>query len=321
MSHIVPLLLLLAIIVAASKTTGHVSTLLGQPAVFGEILVGVILGPGVLDILHWPLFVPAVAEGGTLGLGVVVHDLAEIGGVLLMFVAGMETDPADLRRVSQVAFWTALGGVVLPLGAGALSTHLLGHDWSAAVFIGATLTATSVSISAQVLMELDSLRSRVGSTILAAAIIDDVLGVIILSIVVAFNPLEAADSTRSLLPGLGMVLLRMTLFLSTAWYFGRVLFERMLGLVSRWCVSTPVLSSVLVVALLYAWGAEHFGGIAAITGSYLAGLLFARTTYRSSVLAMVKPLTYSLFVPVFFVSIGLHQCSVKAADLIACRRR
>jgi Kef-type K+ transport system membrane component KefB len=305
MSHIVQLFLLIAVVVAASKTAGHLSTRLGQPAVFGEILVGLVLGPSVIDILGWSLFLPAGAAAGAghPGLGAVLRDLAEIGVVLLMFVAGMETDMDEMRRVGKVAFWAAVGGVVLPLGAGAWAAHLFGHGWSAGLFMGAVLTATSVSISAQTLMEIGSLRSKEGSTILGAAVIDDVLGIIVLSIVVAFTPSEGA---RGLWSGLGVILLKMTLFFVAAWFVGRRLFEPALGLVARLRVSTPVLAFVVVVALVYAWGAEHLGGVAAITGSYLAGVLFARTSFRAPILAAVEPLTYSLFVPVFFVNIGLQ---------------
>ena len=306
MTHIVQLFLLIAFLVAASKTAGHLSTRIGQPAVFGEILVGLILGPSVLDILGWSLFAPAGAAGGHPGLGAVVHDLAEIGVVLLMFVAGMETDLDEMRRVGRVAFWAAVGGVVLPLASGAWTAHLFGYDWTAGFFMGAVLTATSVSISAQTLMELGSLRSKEGSTILGAAVIDDVLGIIVLSIVVAFAPTGTAGAAGSLWASVGTIVLRMAVFFAAAWFLGRRLFEPALALVSRLRVSTPVLAFVVVTALVYAWGAEHLGGVAAITGSYLAGVLFARTTHGRAILAAIEPLTYSLFVPVFFVNIGLQ---------------
>src|SRR3989442_760100 len=98
-----------------------------------------------------------------------------------MFVAGMETDLAEMRRVGKAAFWAACGGVILPLGSGAAAAHLFGYGWGEGFFMGAVLTATSVSISAQTLMELKNLRSREGSTILGAAVIDDVMGIIVLS--------------------------------------------------------------------------------------------------------------------------------------------
>src|SRR5439155_7955012 len=137
--------------------------------------------------LNWGIFAPrSGVEGLHADLSGVVQTLAEIGVILLMFVAGMETDLGEMRRVGRVAFWAAFGGVILPLGSGAAAAHLFGYGWGGGFFMGAVLTATSVSISAQTLMELKALRSKVGSTILGAAVIDDVMGIIVLSLVVAF---------------------------------------------------------------------------------------------------------------------------------------
>src|SRR5207245_762844 len=141
----------------------------------------------LLNILAWGVFAP---RSGVAGLGVdlsgVVQVLAELGVILLMFVAGMETDLGEMRRVGRVAFWAASGGVILPLAVGAAAARLFGYGWGEGFFIGAVLTATSVSISAQTLMELKALRSKEGSAILGAAVIDDVMGIIVLSLVVAF---------------------------------------------------------------------------------------------------------------------------------------
>ncbi len=189
MTHFLQLLLLLTVIVSAAKLAGALANRLGQPAVFGEILVGLVLGPTVLDVLGWPLFATTAEAGGgeSAGLLPVLRDLSEIGVVLLMFVAGLETDVVELRRVGKVAFWAAFGGVVLPLLGGAAVAVAFGFPlyWEG-IFIGAILTATSVSISAQTLIELGALRSREGATILGAAVIDDVMGIIVLSLVVAF---------------------------------------------------------------------------------------------------------------------------------------
>ena len=143
----------------------------------------------MLNVLGWPLFAtPAPGPGQSApDLLAVVRDLADVGVILLMFVAGLETDLAEMRRVGKVAFWAAFGGVVLPMAGGIATAVLFGLPlyWEA-IFIGTILTATSVSISAQTLMELGALRSREGATILGAAVIDDVMGIIVLSFVVAF---------------------------------------------------------------------------------------------------------------------------------------
>src|SRR6185503_18573820 len=118
MSHFLQLLLLLVFTVAAAKLAGTVASRVGQPAVFGEIVVGLLIGPTVFDVLAWPLFTSSF-PGSHASLGAIMLDLSGIGVLLLMFVAGLETDLHEMRRVGAVAFWSALGGVVLPLVGGA----------------------------------------------------------------------------------------------------------------------------------------------------------------------------------------------------------
>src|SRR4051794_11806549 len=292
MTHLLQLLLLLALIVAAAKLSGAAANRIGQPAVFGEILAGLVLGPTVLDVMGWPMFATVAAPlhgpmpGPLLGS---LRDLAEIGVILLMFIAGLETDLVEMRSVGKVAFWSAFGGVVLPLIAGALTAVAFGLPlfWTG-VFIGTILTATSVSISAQTLMELNVLRSREGSTILGAAVIDDVMGIILLSVVVAFARATGGVSGVEI----AWVVLRMVLFFGGAILLGRY-FERIAAWAERLAVSQGLLAVVLVVGLLYAWAAEFVGGAAAITGSYLAGVLFAETRFKSAIDQGIHPLTYS----------------------------
>jgi len=305
MSHLLQLLLLLSLIIAAAKLAGAVANRLGQPAVFGEILVGLLLGPTLLNVLEWPIFTAPVApdsgEPHVPLLGVVL-DLADVGVILLMFVAGLETDLAQMRRVGTVAFWSAAGGVVLPMVGGILTAAAFGMPvfWEG-VFIGTILTATSVSISAQTLLELGVLRSKEGSTILGAAVIDDVMGIIVLSLVVAF---AQASGDVNLLQVLTIVV-RMVLFFGGALLVGRY-FDRIAGWGHGLGVSQGLLATVALIAFLYAWAAEYIGGVAAITGSYLAGVLFTRTRFKKPIDEGIHPLTYSLLVPIFFISIGLR---------------
>ncbi len=298
MSHLLQVLLLLALIIAAAKLAGAAAARAGQPAVFGEILAGLLLGPTALNVLGWPLF----AAGGSAPLLHLVEDLADVGVILLMFVAGLETDVTQLRRVGRVAFWTAAGGVVLPMAGGIAVAAWLGVPvfW-AGVFIGTILTATSVSISAQTLMELGVVRSREGATILGAAVIDDVMGIIVLSVVVAFA--HAAD--RSGAAQVALILARLAVFFAAAWLV-RPHLDRAAGWADRLGVSQGLLAGILVVALLFAWAAEFVGGVAAITGAYLAGVMLTGSRYKEQIDAGIHPLTYSVFVPVFFISIGLR---------------
>jgi Kef-type K+ transport system membrane component KefB len=306
MSHTLQVVLLLALVLPAAKLAGAAANRVGQPAVFGEILIGLLLGPTLFDLLNWPIFhaVPTMAPDGLepSSLLAIVRDLAEIGVILLMFVAGMETDLDEMRRVGKVAFWAAFGGVALPMIGGVLVARAFGYPvlWQG-IFIGAILTATSVSISAQTLIELGALKSKEGSTILGAAVIDDVMGIIVLSIVVA---LARAGGDPDI-GGIAFTIVRMALFFAAVIAAGRML-PAVARFAERLEVSQGLLAIVLAVAFVYAWSAEYLGGVAAITGSYLAGLTFAQTRFKKPIDEAIHPLTYSLFVPVFFVSIGLQ---------------
>ena len=304
MSHSLQLILFLAVVVTAAKMAGAFANRIGQPAVFGEILVGLILGPTVLDILGWPAFLSPAARGGEAApLLPLIHDLAALGVLLLMFVAGLETDLVEMRRVGKVAFWTAFGGVVVPLVAGAMTAAAFGLPlvWEG-IFIGTILTATSVSISAQTLLELGALRSREGSTILGAAVIDDVMGIIVLSVVVAFAKASGGGVNVA---EVGLVAVRIAAFFALGIFLGRWI-DPMLRWARSLGVSEGVLGATLVIAFLYSWAAEYLGSVASITGAYLAGVLVAQTSFKKQVDAGIHPLTYSMFVPVFFISIGLQ---------------
>src|SRR5262245_2827294 len=213
-----------------------------------------------------------------------------------MLVAGLETDLDQMRKVGNAAFWSAAGGVVLPMLGGIATAAAFGMPvfWTG-VFVGTILTATSVSISAQVLMELGVLRSKEGSTILGAAVIDDVMGIIVLSIVVAFAQAGGSASATEMLIIVG----RMVLFFGAGILFSRV-FERVLAWGDGLGVSQGLLATVIVLAFFYAWAAEYVGQVAAITGSYLAGVLMTKTSYKKRIDDGVHPLTYSILVPVFF---------------------
>lgn len=303
MSHSLQLLLLLTIAIAAAKLAGAAAARVGQPAVFGEILAGLLLGPTVLNVLGWAVFSTSSDAGAAhAGLGGVIGDLSNVGVLLLMFVAGLETDLGEMRRVGKVAFWSAFGGVVLPLVAGAATAAAFGFPlyWEG-IFIGTILTATSVSISAQTLMELGVLRSREGATILGAAVIDDVMGIVLLSLVVAF---AKASATGVDVVQIGGVALKIVAYFVVAVSAARGL-PALLSWAKRLPVSQAMLSAAVLVAMIYAWAAEYAGGVAAITGAYIAGVLIAQTAFKKEIDGGIHPLAYSIFVPLFFISIGL----------------
>jgi len=290
---VLPLFLALALIVAVAKTAGYVSVRLGQPAVLGELLVGLILGPTVLDMLHWPVF-------GEAHLEPVITALANLGVLVLMFVAGLEIDPAALRRDGKTATITGVAGVAVPVAIAALLFPMMGYGLSQSLFLGLVLAATSVSISAQTLMELGVLRSRVGVALLGAAIIDDVLVVLLLAVLLALS--DGGSGALSVVWTLG----RMVLFLAVVLVVGRRVVRALASRVDGLPVSEGVMALAVVVALATAWASEALGGMASITGAFMAGLLFRETNYRDHIEDGMHTMAYALLVPVFFVSIGLE---------------
>src|SRR6266478_4777413 len=172
------LALLLAILLPACKIAASLSSRLGIPPILGELLVGIIFGPGAINLLHLQLFEGGQATGALMLL-------AQLGGLVLMFVAGIETDIDRMREASVTAFLVALSGVIWPFFLGAGVGHLLGLSWQTAFFLGGALTATSVSISARTLMDAGKMSSPEATVILGAAVIDDVMGLFVLAFLAA----------------------------------------------------------------------------------------------------------------------------------------
>jgi Kef-type K+ transport system membrane component KefB len=293
MSNFLQLILVLAIIVSASKLAGLVSTRLGQPAVLGELLIGVILGPSLLNILHAPFITNTHLEETVL-------EFAELGVVFLMFIAGLEIEMDELRRSGKIATFAGALGVVTPLLLGGALALGFGYGWETAIFIGILMAATSVSISAQTLIELGQLRTRVGVALLGAAVFDDVLVILVLSLFIAL-----AGGTG----GAGEVIftiLRIALFIGVTLLIGVRVVPWLTSRVARWPISQPVLTTAIVVTLLLAWSAEYLGAVAAISGAFLAGILFGRTAQHSEIVRGMQGLAYGFLAPIFFASIGLR---------------
>jgi Kef-type K+ transport system membrane component KefB len=285
----------LAIIIVAAKASGYVSTRLGQPAVLGELLAGIILGPTFLNMLGtWPVF----AEDEH--LGELVQLMAEIGVLLLMMLAGLELDLAEMLNSGKTSSLSGTLGVIVPLIMGYLTSLAFGLAQYEALFMGLALSATSVSISAQTLMELKVLRTRVGLTMLGAAVFDDILVILLLSLASIFAAGGGGDVS-----GIFITLLRIVLYLGAAIVAGLYILPRLTTWVDRLPISQGTLAFVLVATLLFGWAAEAIGGIAAITGAFLVGLFLSRTPHRHQLEVGVSSLAYGFFVPIFFVSIGL----------------
>ncbi len=273
MTPFLQLVFALMVIITAAKAGGWLAVRLRQPAVLGELLMGVLLGPSLLDLLHWPLLANAVEPHL---LTETVYHLAELGVVCLMFLAGLEVDVRAMRRTGRVALLAGVIGVAVPLALGALVVLPFGYQGQAALFVGMILTATSVSISAQTLLELGVLRSREGAALLGAAVVDDILVILLLSVFVAL----AASSAG--LAAIALISVRMLLYLGLAAAAAFILLPRLADWVDTQPISEGLAALVLVVTLGFAWLAEAGGGLAAITGAFIAGLGFGRSHLRAS---------------------------------------
>lgn len=299
-TELLALLIALAVLIAGAKVMGSLSVRIGQPAVLGELMAGLLFGPTFLNLLNWPLM------GGERS-GEVIHLLGQLGVLWLMFAAGLEVELTELRRSGRPASLAGVFGVVGPIAMGLGLALAFGLPQTQAIFLGITLSATSVSISAQTLLELGRLRSREGIALLGAAVIDDVLVIVSLSLFVVAVSGEG-DATA-----LVAVIGRMAVVLVAVSVLAMVVLPRLVSWAQRLRASEGVLAIVLASVLLLAWATEYLGGVAAITGAFLAGLGLGRSHLREEIEHGLHRLAYAFFVPLFLVDIGL-QANLRVLD-------
>lgn len=291
---VAPVLLALAVILAGAKLGGDVAERIGQPAVLGELVVGIVLGN--LDLVGVPWF-RTVASDHTIDV------LARLGVVLLLFEVGLESTVGDMLKVGGRSLLVAVLGVVTPWALGWWVGGLLLPDASPYVhaFLGATLTATSVGITARVLKDLGRAQSPEARIILGAAVIDDVLGLVILAVVAGV--ITAADRGSDLsYPAVGVIVAKALLFLGGALVLGVAVSPRLFALAGRLRGSGLLLTTALVFCFVVAYLASAVG-LAAIVGAYAAGLVLEEDKPRLA--ELVRPIG-TLLVPVFFVLMGMR---------------
>ena len=299
----------IAIILLSTKTLGLLMRKIGLPQVLGYILAGILIGPALWGLIPGADFTDVLFP---LHQSAELKAFAEVGVILVLFMAGLETDLSELKRTGLVSFLIALGGVLLPLGLGILAGGMfLGFkNFIACVFIGTIMTATSVGITVETLREMGKLKGKVGTTILSAAIIDDVLGIIVLSIVLSVDGASGAAS-----PVLGAInpngnvaisILWMMLFFALAIGVGVVLSKLFTHLEKKHPKTRRQLIYSLVVCFAYAFAAEYVFGVADITGAYIAGVILS-TNHKSAAYVdkRVNTNTYMIFGPIFFANIGI----------------
>lgn len=286
----------LAIIIVAAKLCGLAASKLKAPQVVGEIIAGLLIGPSVLGLVEQTEF---------------LSQMAEIGVVLLMFFAGLETNLKDLMKTGPKAFLIACAGVLVPLIGGFLlyscfyGFSSVGTDeFYTAVFIGVIMTATSVSITVATLQELGHLKDTVGTTIMSAAIIDDVIGIIVLTFVIGFKNPESSPFK---------VVGNTVLFFVMALIVGVIGYRIFKYLDKRYPHTRRIPIFGLVLCFAMAYIAEKYFGIADITGAYVAGIILCSIQDSSYIARKVDISSYMIFGPLFFASIGI-KTSISAMN-------
>lgn len=282
----------LVVIILATKIAGTVSMKLGQPSVLGEIIVGIIIGPAVLGWIH---------------SNELLTQFSELGVIFLMFFAGVETNINVLKSSIKPALSVATMGVIFPFIGGFLVGLQFGMDVVHALFLGVVLTATSVSISVQTFRELGYLHTKESTVVLGAAIADDIIGLIILAVMLSLTIGQDLTVTS--------ILIKQILFFAIILSLNKWLLPKLNKIFSRLTVPYSTIVYSMVICLSYAYFAE-FMGISSIIGAFFAGIAFSGNAISQPLNDTVYPTVSILFIPVFFVSIGLNVSFIGFFDQI-----
>ncbi len=280
---------ILCLILLFALIGGQIANRCGLPAVIGELLAGIVIGPAMLN---W------VQPSG------LIKSFSDIGVVLLMFLAGLESDLAILEKLWKPSFLVATFGMVVPIVIAYLTGIAFKFSQTESLFLGITFAATSVSISVAVLQEMKKLETKEGMTILGAAVVDDLLSVILLSVVSSVTGTHTDSANANL--GLGLTLLLQLVYLVILLAASIWLFPRMLKLSERFLLPAAKPLVTIIIVLLAAFGAEKVG-LSNVIGAFFVGLAFSRLPDKQKLQKSFTDIGYSLFIPIFFASIGLEM--------------
>lgn len=276
----------LAIIMFSTKLLGDLTKKVSMPQVVGALLAGVLVGPSCLGLIEETEFITYSAE---------------IGVILLMFTAGLDTDMNEIKRNSVACMVIACIGVAVPLIGGTACYYFFfdpGTSYDAilhAVFVGVVLTATSVSITVEALREMGKLEGKVGNAILGAAVIDDIIGIIVLTIV---------SSLKDTSVSVGIVIAKIALYIVLMAVIG-VILHKLKGRIDKQYRKQQITTYALVACLLISFASEYYFGVASITGAYLLGLFLSSHKVKEEIADKVRRPSYLFFSPIFFASVGL----------------
>lgn len=276
------LLLTIILFLIAAKIGEEIAERVKMPPVMGELLFGIVIGPSILGVVAPSEFTDM---------------LGSIGIIVLLFLVGMDTDISDLKKSGKPSFLSALGGVFVPMIFGFTVAYFLGFPKTESIFIGAILTATSVGITVRALVDMKKLDTSIGMTILGAAVIDDIMGIIILTVLGSL----ASFSIFGFFGVIGKILL----FFALALYLGFKLMPLIMRKVQRFRAPEALLSFSLIFMLGISLIAKSIG-LAAIIGAFFGGVILHRVSQKEIISEKVYSLGYSIFIPIFFVNIGVE---------------
>lgn len=279
----------LCLILLATALGGHLSARFNMPAVVGELLTGILLGPALLNIIKPNDF---------------IHFFSEIGVVILMFIAGLESDLSLLKRYIRPSVYVAFLGMIFSIIIAYLTGIFFHFSQVESLLLGVTFSATSVSISVVVLQEMNKLDSQEGTTILGSAVVDDILAVIALSILTSFsgNQFDSKNSSSNI----GLSILIQISYFILLFILGRWIIPYIMKLSERILVpsSETIFSLVLCLGLAYF---ASLAGLSTVIGAFFAGIAIGQTDYKSLIYRNINPIGYAVFIPIFFISIGLNM--------------
>lgn len=272
-------------ILFVTQLVSHFFNRWGIPDVIGQILVGIVAGPAVLGWIHQTAM---------------IEEFQEIGVIVLMFIAGLESDLSLLKKYLKPAMAVAVGGMALPIVVMGLASQLFGLQWFESLFIGVIFSATSVSISVAVLREFNQIDSKEGATVLGAAVADDIGGVLILSVLISLMNGKGGESSTSL----PLIIMMQAIFFGGTYLLVRWLAPYLMHL-SKHLLTTAapaVMAMILCLGMASLADLVHLSGA---VGAFFAGIAVANTKASHDIVEAFEPLGYAVFIPVFFVNVGL----------------
>lgn len=278
-------LLIIALILLIAAVIRGISTRLKIPPVIGLLLLGVVIGPSLLKLVQY---------------NELLHWLGEVGVLILLFEAGMETDLKRLKKDSAQALPPALGGVLLPFASGTALVMLTTGNLQEALTVGVILTATSVSVSVMTLIDLNKIKGIEGRCIVNAAIIDDIIGIILITILFAVFNDSGSGAVSNLLP-----FLKIIGFFVIMLILGKFIIPVIFNNLKKLMLEESVIKFCFFLLFIFAWLAEY-ADLAAITGAYFAGLFLGQTQSRQKIVTNFRIIGKAIFVDIFFVGIGLQ---------------